>query len=208
MNPIKSVILSILGGMCISLGATAFLSLDNKVLGAIFFSVGLFTILTFGFNLYTGKVCYVFENDKAYALNIAVIWVGNLLGAIVTAFVEKLTRFGPALMEKAQTIAEAKLSDNLLSIFILSILCNIMIYIAVDGYKNNPHEVGKYLAVFFGVTIFIICGFEHSVANMYYFSMAGVWSPKTLLYEIVMTAGNAVGGFMIPQLKRLMAKYD
>ena len=182
MNPIKSVILSILGGMCISLGATAFLSLDNKVLGAIFFSVGLFTILTFGFNLYTGKVCYVFENDKAYALNIAVIWVGNLLGAIVTAFVEKLTRFGPALMEKAQTIAEAKLSDNLLSIFILSILCNIMIYIAVDGYKNNPHEVGKYLAVFFGVTIFIICGFEHSVANMYYFSMAGVWSPKTLLY--------------------------
>ena len=208
MNPIKSVILSILGGMCISLGATAFLSLDNKVLGAIFFSVGLFTILTFGFNLYTGKVCYVFENDKAYALNIAVIWIGNLLGAIVTAFVEKLTRFGPALMEKAQTIAEAKLSDNLLSIFILSILCNIMIYIAVDGYKNNPHEVGKYLAVFFGVTIFIICGFEHSVANMYYFSMAGAWSPKTLLYEIVMTAGNAVGGFMIPQLKRLMAKYD
>ena len=51
-----------------------------------------------------------------------------------------------------------------------------MIYIGVEGYRSNPHELGKYLALFFGVCVFILCGFEHCVANMYYFTMGGAWS--------------------------------
>ena len=50
----------------------------------------------------------------------------------------------------------------------LAVFCNVMIYIGVEGYRSNPHELGKYLALFFGVCVFILCGFEHCVANMYY----------------------------------------
>ena len=51
---------AILAGGCVGLGGIVFLSLENKVLGALFFTVGLFTICTFKLHLFTGKVCYMF----------------------------------------------------------------------------------------------------------------------------------------------------
>ncbi len=123
---------------------------------------------------------------------------GILAGAFAAAQLLLLTRAGEALREKAAILCETKLSDDLLSIFILAVFCNILIFIAVDGFNRNPHEIGKYLSLFFGVAVFILCGFEHCVANMFYFSMAGVWSLRTFGYVIVMTVGNGVGGVLIP----------
>ena len=194
----------ILAGISIAIGGTVFLSLDNKVLGALFFTVGLFAVCTFGFNLFTGKVCYVFDEDKNYALGLPLIWLGNLAGAFLTGLAERATRVGPALTEKAQTICTAKLNDGLLSIFILSFFCNVLIWLAVEGFKNNPHPEGKYLSLFFGVAVFILCGFEHCVANMYYFSVAGMWGWKTLAWVLVMTLGNAAGGVFFPLMRRLL----
>ena len=194
----------ILAGISISLGGTIFLLCESKIIGAIFFTVGLFCVCVFGFNLFTGKVCYVFDNDKKYALKLPLIWLGNLIGALVTAFLEMQTRLAPALIEKAETVCETKLSQGLLSAFILAFFCDIMIYIAVEGYKSIPHEIGKYLAVFFGVTVFVICGFEHCVANMYYFTVGKAWSWDTALYLLVMTVGNAAGGIFIPLMRKLI----
>ena len=195
----------ILAGICIGLGGTVFLSLDNKVLGALFFTVGLFTICTQGLHLYTGKVCYLWEKDLSYALDLLPIWLGNLAGTWLLAAAERCTRIAPALTEKAAGLCETKLGDNLGSIFLLAIFCNMLIYIAVDGFNKNEHQVGKYLALFFGVMVFILSGFEHCVANMYYFSIAGMWSGKTLLYVLVMTLGNSVGGWVFPLLRRAAA---
>ena len=206
MKWIKTFVGGVLAGISIALGGTVFLSLENKVLGALFFTVGLFAVCTFGFSLFTGKVCYVFDNGASYAVALPVIWLGNLAGTWLTAAAESLTRVGPALMECAQAVRAAKLADSRLSLFFLAVLCDMLIYIAVEGYKNNPHPVGKYLAIFFGVTVFILCGFEHCVADMYYFSMAGVWSGRTVLLLLVMTLGNSVGGVLIPLLRKACAK--
>ena len=130
------------------------------------------------------------------------IWAGNFAGAWLTASAERLTRVGPALQEKAAAMCEVKAGDSLLSLFILGIFCDILIYIGVDGYNNNPHEVGKYLALFFGVTVFILCGTEHCVADMYYFSVAGMWNGHTLLCLLVISLGNAFGGVLLPLLRR------
>ena len=205
MKALKTFVGGILAGISIAIGGTVFLSLDNKVLGALFFTVGLFAVCTFGFNLYTGKVCYVFDQDRSYALGLPLIWLGNLAGAFLTALAERATRIGPALAEKAQAICTVKLDDGLLSIFFLSVFCNMLIWLAVDGFKNNPHPAGKYLSLFFGVAVFILCGFEHCVANMYYFSAAGMWSLKTLAWVLVMTLGNSVGGVAFPLLRRISA---
>ena len=100
-------------------------------------------------------------------------------------------------------MCQTKLEDGLLSIFILSVFCNILMFIAVDGFLNNPHEVGQYSGIFLGVTVFILCGFEHCVANMFYFSVANIWSGKAVLYLLVMSVGNACGGVLIPLSRRL-----
>lgn len=198
----KTYLGGVLAGLVIAIGGTAFLSLDNKVLGSLFFTVGLFAVCTFGFNLYTGKVCYVFDNDGKYALDLIFIWLGNFTGTFLTAFAESYTRNGAKLAEKAALICQTKLDDGIVSILILSFFCNILIYLAVDGFKNIPHEIGKYLALFFGVTVFILCGFEHCIANMYYFSIADMWSLKTVLYVLLMTLGNSLGGVFVPVIRK------
>ena len=101
-------------------------------------------------------------------------------------------------------MCDVKLNDNLISVFILGIFCNILMYIAVDGFRNNQHEIGKYIGLFLCVAGFILAGFEHCIANMFYFGMAQVWSVHTVIWLLAMTAGNIVGGLMIPILGRIL----
>ncbi|CBK73999.1 Formate/nitrite transporter [Butyrivibrio fibrisolvens 16/4] len=61
MNFKKTLLTSILAGFSIGLGGFIFLSVDNKIIGSALFSIGLFLVLTMGFSLFTGKVCYVLE---------------------------------------------------------------------------------------------------------------------------------------------------
>ncbi|MDO5033577.1 MAG: formate/nitrite transporter family protein [Eubacteriales bacterium] len=206
MKTLTTFIKGILAGLSIALGGTVFLALDHKVIGSLFFTVGLFVIVTRGYNLFTGKVCYSLDQPLSYVGDLGVMWVGNLLGTWLFALGLKATRLAPAMVEKAQAMCEVKLGDNLSSIFILAIFCNILIFVAVDSFKNNPHELGKYLALFFGVCVFILSGFEHCVANMFYFSVAGMWSTQALIFILVNTLGNALGGLLIPAFTKLFAE--
>ena len=88
---------AILAGFCIGLGGTVFLRLRDafpggNVVGALLFTIGLFTICTRGYALFTGKACYLFENPwPGYLLDLLIIWVGNLLGTMLIAGIETLT---------------------------------------------------------------------------------------------------------------------
>ena len=92
---------------------------------------------------------------------------------------------------------DVKLSDGYLSIFILAMMCGMIMFIAVNNYKKENSDIGKYLAIIMGVMAFILCGFEHCVANMFYFSVAGVWNFKVLLELLVMILGNSLGSIII-----------
>jgi formate/nitrite transporter FocA (FNT family) len=202
MKHLRIAASGVLAGASIALGGTVFLMTESRVAGALLFAVGLFAVCTFGFSLFTGKVCYAPWQGSGSVLALPVIWLGNLVGAWLTALLESLTRIGPVLCERAQALCAAKLGDGLLSVFILGVLCNVLIYIAVEGYKSAPFELGRYLSLFFGVAVFILCGFEHCVANMYYISAAGAWSGRAAVFILVNTLGNTVGGLALPILRR------
>ena len=203
MARLKVLISGILAGVCIGLSGVVLLSVESKVLGAALFTVGLFTICTFGLNLYTGKICYVFFQDRDYALNLPIIWLGNLIGTGLIALCARMTRIAP-ISERAMSMCQTKLDDSLLSLFFLGVLCNLLIYIAVEGYNKNPHELGKYLSLFLGVTIFITSGTEHCVADMFYFWIAGVWGGRAVLCILAITLGNAAGGIVFATLHRVV----
>lgn len=205
MKSLKILISAILAGFCIGLGGMLFLAMDDKVIGASLFSVGLFVICTNGLHLFTGKVCYVFQNDRSFALSLPLIWIGNLIGTAGVALILRLSR-AAALAEKASSICEVKHNDSMLSLFLLGILCNIFIFIAVDGYRNNQHEFAKYAAIFLGVVGFILCGAEHCVADMFYYHAAAAWTPDLLFRLLVITAGNAVGGILAERLRTFVTK--
>ncbi|MDD7593338.1 MAG: formate/nitrite transporter family protein [Peptoniphilaceae bacterium] len=205
-KPIKTLLLSIAAGFMIGVGGTVFLAQKNAVVGAVAFTVGLFTIVEFGLLLFTGKACYLLQNPKDVNRALPLIWVGNLIGAFLMAQALRLTRLWPTLHERAAEIVMTKAGDALLSLFVLGALCNLLIYIAVEGYNHSRYETGRYLALFFGVVCFILAGFEHSVADMYYISVADAWSADMLVRLLVITLGNVVGGAMLPTLRQAAEK--
>ena len=183
-------------GILISIGGIAYLAIENKIVGSFIFSFGLLTICIYSFNLFTGKVGYVLVNKINYIIELLISLVGNFLGTFAVGSLMRLTRF-TNYINTATNIVNTKLNDNILSIFILAIMCGMIMYIAVNNYKKETDVVGKYIAIFMGVMAFILCGFEHCVANMFYFSIAGTFSLKVFCYLLVMILGNSIGSIII-----------
>lgn len=190
---------AVMAGLGIAMGGIVYLSVENQVIGAFLFAIGLYAIVLNGLFLYTGKVGYlvVEEKKKEYLLLLLVTWLGNLVGTALGAFGASNTRIS-GIVSKAESICAVKMGDNPLSIFILAVFCGILMYIAVDGYK----EKGNPVILFLGVSVFILSGFEHCIANMFYFSLAGAWSVKAIVYLLIMTIGNSIGGILIPFVKK------
>lgn len=204
MKYISTFVYAILAGLAISIGGTAFLASDSRAVGAALFSVGLFAVCTLGLNLFTGKICYALDNPPAYLVDCGVIWLGNLAGAFLAGSALRATRL-TGLAEKAAGVSAGKLEDSPVSVFLLAVFCNVLIYLAVESYRSNPHELGKYLGLFLGVAVFVAVGFEHCVANMFYFTMGNAWSGKAVGYILLMSLGNAAGGLLFPLCKKLKA---
>ena len=129
---------SILSGFCITIGASALLSIraNSPYLGSALFGIGLFTIIHFKLWLYTGKVGAVLDNKPSYFLELLICVLGNFLGDYSLAHIIKLSRKGDVLQEQARILYEEKHNDGIGSIFILAFMCGIMIYLAVKGHAR------------------------------------------------------------------------
>lgn len=186
----------IYAGMMIGIGGTVYLSISNSIIGAIFFSVGLLTICIYKMNLYTGMIGYIIENKLNYIVTLLLTLIGNFIGTMITSLLVLNTRIAN-LSVRAKEISAIKINDNYLSIFILSIFCGMLMYIAVNTFKKGKDSIVRYLAIFICVIAFILSGFEHCIANMYYISLAKLWSLKAVLSMLIMILGNSVGSIFI-----------
>ena len=201
----KHLIKSILAGIMIGIGATTYLSLENKIIGSILFSIGLFIILTKELNLFTGKIGYLINNGLKYVKEVLITLIGNFMGTFLVGFIINFTRISNVVAQEAIRICEIKLTDSYLSIFILSIFCGILMYLAVNGFKEAKDTFAKYAVVFLCISVFILCGFEHCIANMFYFTVANMWSLKTIICLGIMILGNSVGSFLFPLSDRFLS---
>ena len=162
-----------------------------------------YAVVLNGLYLYTGKVGYIVNeaHKRAYGMLLLVTWAGNLAGAALAARAVLLSRID-GIREAAAGVCRIKLNDRPVSILILSFFCGLLMFIAVDGFR----EKGNPLILFLCVSVFILCGFEHCVANMFYFTLAEAWSVKAAGYLLIMTLGNSLGGMLVPAVKRLEVK--
>ena len=151
-------------------------------------------------NLYTGKIGYIINNKKSYLLELLLSLLGNFIGTYLVAFLIRNTRYA-YLSETAREISMIKINDSIISILILAIFCGILMFLAVDNYKKNKSDFAKYLGIFMCVIVFILSGFEHCIANMFYFSLGSVWTTKSLWYILIMIIGNSIGAILINYYK-------
>ena len=199
MRFFKTFIKAVAAGLCISIGAAAYLSSESKIIGALLFTTGLFTICFFGLNLYTGKIGYVL--DMPHPTDCLTTWAGNAVGCM---FGGVLLRFAiPSLAAVGRAVTTAKLEISIGRAIVLGVFCGILMYIAVHNYNENPHMLGKCVGIFVCIPAFIICGFEHSIANVVYFTL-GIRSVTELLpmlaFTLAVSAANAIGAILFRKL--------
>lgn len=202
MKKVKSFFPQIFGGMAsglmISIGGTVLLSCDNRYIGAILFTIALLSICLMDLYLYTGRIGFVAEGfDEKMFAQLATGLLGNFLGATLTGFVIRFAR--PMLIEKAQLSCQARLDNGILRAFVLGCLCGVLMYVAVKTYR----EKGTIVGVLFCIPVFILAGFEHSIADMFYFALAGMINLQYVGFIIAVILGNSVGAILIATLYRL-----
>lgn len=205
----------VLSGLMLGIGGMVSLSSENRFLGAFLFSLGLFCIVQFKYGLFTGKVGYIVNRDLPYVAETAVTLVGNALGTLIAALLLRQVRFFTStvstidvtISDRVQATVSGKIHDNPLSIFILAIFCGILMFTAVEGSRKCREEqnfTGSLFVVVMPVMVFIICGFNHCIADMFYYFFAGCPElSKAIVYFILAIAGNSVGGMIVPLLKKL-----
>lgn len=232
---IELLILSIFAGIFIALGGFAAAvfshSIENigvsKFAAGTVFPVGLMMVIICGGELFTGNALMVIPlYEKKIRLsrlirNWVIVYFGNFIGA----FLISLLIFNSSILDinsgklgaYAIKAAVNKGSMSFINAFTSGILCNILVCIAVWGAYGAKSITGKILIIWFPIMAFVVSGFEHSVANMYYFSI-GMLSKSNLTYVelskvgekianldfihvilnlIPVTLGNIIGGSLI-----------
>lgn len=196
-------LISILGGVSISIGGVVFINTANAIVGSFLFSLGLFLVCHFKWGLYTGRVQNLIEvSVKSAVPELAIVYLGNLLG---TLFVGYLIFFcgKPDVLTRISVLAQHKLELPLLNVLVFSFFCGIMMYVAVTGFKKIEDPVGKHLAIILPVMVFINSGFEHSIADLFYFSAASAWGTTAVIFSVAAAIGNLIGGCFIPLFNKL-----
>lgn len=185
MNIINMFISSTLAGIAIAIGAIVYLVTGN----ALFFPIGLLIVIMYNLCLYTGRVGYISEFNHFPKLLLMLL--GNMIGAFATGFITRYCK--PALIGNASDLCQRKMIERL-GLIPLAILCGALVFIAVDICKHNEVDaVPKMVAVWMATTTFVVCGFEHCIANTFYFALAGKYTWSVLLYILFNALFNGVG---------------
>lgn len=202
----KNVIVrGIYAGILIGLASLLYLSVENAYLGSLLFSLGLLVVCAEGLYLYTGKVGYL-ARQKNYLKTVITTLVSNAIGITFVSVLGLIAK--PNLVHNATLLVDAKLSNPIESVIILSMFCGMMMYIAVEGYQRISNETAKVLVVVFAVMIFILAKFEHSIANMTYLIVSKTITLKSLFYLLLMILGNGIGASILCFIDKKIDQYS
>lgn len=210
----KMILLGMFAGAFIALagvGATFANVYVGKIAGALVFPAGLAMVVVAGSELFTGNNLMVmgllsrrFGVGKLLK-NWILVFVGNLLGAVMVAGLVAVSGVFDSIAETVMATASAKVNLGFAEAMIRGVLCNFLVCIAVWMAFAADSVGGKIAAVFLPIMLFVLCGFEHSVANMFYVpagmfmaNLNGVVGPSVAGFLVgnllPVTIGNIIGG--------------
>lgn len=212
----RTLILALFAGVYIALGALASIVGAaasfaanyplTKFIAASIFPVGLMLVVIGGGELFTGN-CLIYVGlmrksitCKALFKNLTLVWLGNLIGALLVFVIANYTHtLDQAGFSYLHSLAEHKAHADFFTVILKAIVCNILVAGAVWLAYAAKDVVSKILAIWFPIMAFIILGYDHVVANMFYLPFAYVSGADITLTDIVKnliaaTIGNFTGG--------------
>ena len=200
---LKKICSGVCAGVLITIGGAVFLACENRVIGAVLFSVALLCICLKSYSLYTGKIGFIPEKHDKEAFSVLLLGLfGNAIGTVAGGYVIRFAL--PALGETARTICQGKLEQSFLLTLIRGFFCGILMYLAVSIYRDKQKIVG----ILFCIPVFILSGFEHSIADIFYFAASGVVSLQAFGFIWTVILGNTLGAMLLPLLQRPEKRAD
>lgn len=198
---LRRIISGISAGLMVSIGGCVFLALagndGTKFVGATLFAVALLVICYRGYSLFTGKVGFMVDDYSKNAWSMLLLGLlGNAIGTVLMGLAVKYAI--PALSATAKVACEARLEQAVGQSIIRGMLCGVLMYLAVAIYRSKNTISG----IIFCIPVFILSGFEHSVADMFYFAASGIVSSKAFLFILVIIISNGLGAVMMALLER------
>lgn len=206
---LKNIIKSFMAGFIIGLAGCLYLvaiSQEFRLLPALLFPVGLFLICTFSFNLYTGKIGYIFDKEKNIKIiDLIIMVIFNFIGAVLVGLIYNLI-FSGYTKEVAEEVAYLRFSNldfkKALLVLLKSTLCGVFVYIAVYLFSKSQSEVGKMFGVWIPIFTFAYLGLDHSIANMFYMSAGMYFEASSFILILVAILGNSIGAILFDLLRR------
>lgn len=180
---------AVLAGILIGIGDIAFISVDDKVIGSMLFAVALLSIIQLKLPLYTGRIGFCIHKGIEEFSNCLCILVANYIGVVFVSISYYCMHMDG--MDKLIQVSEAKFSHGYFYMLIAGIMCNVLIHIAVSAKR----EIITVLCIM----AFILCGFEHSIADVMYsiVAVATVMNPGIVFLKwITIVIGNTIGGML------------
>lgn len=221
LNFMQSLLLSIFAGVFIGFGSHGFLTVTqtlgnidvglSKFMGASVFPVGLMLVLMAGAELFTGNNLMIMALlDKKISLaslskNWIIVYTGNFIGSILLAYaIYKSGLYdGESISKLVISVSEAKVSISFYEASIRGILCNMIVTLSVWFATAAKDVIGKIFAIWFPIMLFVLSGFEHSIANMFFLPLGKLlgldtsWLDIWVKNLIPVTIGNVIGGGII-----------
>ena len=175
---------SILAGLCIALGSAIFCKLGG-VIGAVMFAFGLLAVVHYKLPLYTGMAGFFDYKNENEWLSLVITLIGNIIGASIIIFFNI-----PDINETATNIIQSRLVDGYINCFVKSIGCGIIMTLIVQGGRDN-----NLLLILFGIPLFILLGFYHSIADFAYLALSTDTEAKITYFInwFIIVLGNFVG---------------
>ena len=206
MKYLKVLLFGIFAGLAIGLGSLVYTVVSayaTNQTGIIFasalFSVGLILVCTLGLQLYTGKVGVVFDDKYAIAenaINLPIMLVGNAIGAFSLGIICHFIFMNvPEVADRILVISQGKTEST--KVFLQGLFCGALVYLAVYYFKNLKNYASKIIGIICAVTLFVYCGFQHCIANMFYFGMAFNWNINMLWNILIVILMNSVGALLV-----------
>lgn len=226
---IKLLLLGFLAGSFIALGAVGNIIVSSslikvdvgaaKFLGASVFPVGLLMVVLLGAELFTSNcMLSVALIDKKISLfkllrNWTFVYIFNFLGSIFIAYITiKTHNFNGNSLELLENIVEHKVHTSAYLIFLKGILCNVLVCGGVLLAYSAKDVIGKIWGIWFPIMLFIVLGYDHCVANMFYLSAAkyadiGITFSGIFHNLLYATLGNIFGGAILMGLSLYYAHH-
>jgi nitrite transporter NirC len=190
------IVKAILSGILVGIGGILYVSSSNQIVGSVLFSFALILIVERGYNLFTGKVGYLLPYKKGHFKLLIQTLLGNMIGILFAAGLFLLSGKDSSLVH-ATEIFDYKLTQMWYETLVLAIFCGFMMYLAVDSYHKLKNPGASLLVVIFAVSIFIVAGFEHSIADMSYLVLSKTFTLEAFLFILIVLTGNMIGAVIL-----------